>query len=389
MNNILQLKGRFEQKSSGSRQGAPNLPKNGIVKTSQLIRLRDDLIEMKRFWNSDTLFEGALVSVYYNKIAAKSNRVTKLLAIGSNPPNSSIVGAKFSEEKNKHIITHLIPLEAISESIIIIDKVITILNKEFDGIINSETFNNPKTFSTINFTLYEIAKTNFQKVIVDTWYIEKFDVEYSDFDIKKSAIITIYETGVDTQELLKRIGIKVYNERILNETTILLDEDYLQILKQKAPYLIAMATENLTELAPSNFKETFKDIEMKIPSPRNEPTIGVIDTLFDDRVYFGEWVEFINMLDENIPVESWDYKHRTAVTSMIVDGQRLNPLLDDGCGRFKVRHFGKATRKAFNSFTIIRAIKEIVASNKDIRVWNLSLGSNEDINNNFMSAAAA
>src|SRR5699024_9055359 len=31
----------------------------------------------------------------------------------------------------------------------------------------------------------------------------------------------------------------------------------------------------------------------------------------------------------------------------------------------------------------------IVASNKDIRVWNLSLGSNEEINNNFISAEAA
>src|SRR5699024_12732689 len=99
-----------------------NRSKNGNVKTSQLIRLRDDLIEMKRFWNSDTLFEGALVSVYYNKIAAKSNRVTKLLAIGSNPPNSSIVGAKFSKEKNKHIITHLIQIEAISVSIININQ---------------------------------------------------------------------------------------------------------------------------------------------------------------------------------------------------------------------------------------------------------------------------
>src|SRR5699024_362032 len=133
-------------------------------------------------------------------------------------------------------------------------------------------------------------------------------------------------------------------------------------------------------LARSYFKEMFKDIEMNIPRPSNEPTIGVIDTLFDDRVYFGEWVEFINMLDENIPVDSGDYNHGTAVSSIIVDGPTLNPLLDDGCGRFKVRHFGVATRKAFNSFTIIRAIKEIVASNKDIRVWNLSLGSNEEIN---------
>lgn len=71
-------------------------------------------------------------------------------------------------------------------------------------------------------------------------------------------------------------------------------------------------------------------------------TIGVIDTLFDTRIYFGEWVEYHDMVDDNLPKTPDDYRHGTAVDSIIIDGARLNPWLDDGCSRFRVRHFGVA-----------------------------------------------
>ena len=74
---------------------------------------------------------------------------------------------------------------------------------------------------------------------------------------------------------------------------------------------------------------------------------------------------------------------------MIVDAPNLNKNLDDGCGRFQVRHFGVALHKGFNSFNIIKQIKEIVSQNTDIKVWNLSLGSNDEIKDNFISAEAA
>ncbi|MTW37921.1 S8 family serine peptidase, partial [Streptococcus pneumoniae] len=82
---------------------------------------------------------------------------------------------------------------------------------------------------------------------------------------------------------------------------------------------------------------------------------------------------------------SQDYKHGTAVSSVIVDGASLNPKLDDGCGRFRVRHFGISLQSGLNSFTIIKQIREIVSQNPDIKVWNLSLGSNDEIRENFIS----
>lgn len=92
---------------------------------------------------------------------------------------------------------------------------------------------------------------------------------------------------------------------------------------------------------------------------------------------------------KNIPKNSSDYRHGTAVSSIIVDGPKLNPWLNDGCGRFRVRHFGVAAGAQFSSFTIIKQIKCIIAENKDIKVWNISLGSNKEVNDNFISAEAA
>lgn len=389
MNHILELKGRFSQKSNSSRPGAPRLPRYSSVNINKLVKLKKDLTEMKLFWKSNPYLNGALISAYYIKIAAKSNRIATLLSIGSTHSNNTIVGAKFNDEKDKHIITHYIPLDAIDNSILLLEKSLEVLRCEFKGQVDDDFFNEAETFNNIKFGDYNIPKTTFQQVIVDSYYVEMFDVEQSDIDVNKSSIITVYETDVDTQKLLAKIGIDISNLRILNKTTILLDSKDLDVLKQKAPYLIAMATVDLNELSPINYESDYTTNIIKIPSPSNEPTIGVIDTLFDKSVYFHEWVEYHHKIDENIPTTTRDYNHGTEISSIIVDGPTLNPKLDDECGRFKVRHFGVATSEYFNSFTIIRAIKEIVASNQDIRIWNLSLGSNEEINDNFISAEAA
>ena len=58
------------------------------------------------------------------------------------------------------------------------------------------------------------------------------------------------------------------------------------------------------------------------------------------------------MVSKDIPRSSNDYRHGTAVSSIIVDGPRLNSWLEDGCGRFRVRHFGVAVGADFSSFSI-------------------------------------
>lgn len=388
MNNLLQLKGAFEQASSDSKPGAPNLPAGKSVKVSQLEYLRRNFVELQRFWSKENIFPGALISVYYNKIAAKSNRLQGLLCNGSITANRSIVGARFSsDESPKHIITHYVPMEIIHESIERLNICIDILNEKFGGIITHDIIKKINLKQTA-FAPQTIAKTNFLKVIVDAFYVEKFDVLVDDIDLKDESIITIYKTDIKTTKLMEKIGIDLQFTRVMDDTTILLRPDELTLLKQKAPYLISMAVGDISQLTKADF-DFSNDTSITIPPPANQPTIGVIDTMFDKTVYLAEWVEFINMLPAEIPLSPSDYEHGTAVTSIIVDGPCFNPHMDDGCGRFRVRHFGVAAGNQFSSFTILRNINEIISSNKDIKVWNLSLGSKLEINPNFISPEAA
>ncbi len=388
MNNVLELKGkRFVQASKTSSGGGASMNSKKIVTAEQLLRLIERISQIKEFWKQEKRpFEGILISVHYNKIVAKSNRIAGLFK--GKDSNYAIVGAKFNKEKTKHIITYFLDMEDLDESIELLLKTSDIIKVKFQNGIDKVTFDDRKKIDKIPFSRFSITKSTFKQVVADVSYIEDFEVEMATRQLKQS-IITLYNTHTDTKTLFKNIGIDILKSRILDNQTVFLDENQLQILFEKAPYLVSMATEDLSELSPEDFIQEYQQGTLYMPSPTIEPTVGVIDTLFDKRVYFGEWVEYHDMVDDNLPKNPDDYRHGTAVDSIIVDGARLNPWLDDGCGRFRVRHFGVAIGSKFSSFTITKQIKEIIANNKDIKVWNISLGSNQEVNDNFISAEAA
>lgn len=388
MNNLLQLKGTFEQAKS-KPPGPPNLPSGKSIKTSKLNEMKRNLLELKEFWTKETIFSGALVSVYYNKVAAKSNRIQGLLSNGGRTANKMIVGARFSnDESPKHIITHYVPMEIIDESIFRLSVCISILNESFGGVISHDIIKQINS-KQIEFTPLRISKTNFLRVVIDAYYVEKFGVLVDEFALENdSAIITIFKTDLKTTTLLEKLGINLQFTRVMDDTTILLRPEELSLLKQKAPYLISMAVSDIRQLTKDDF-DFYDDGVIKIPSPKTEPTIGVIDTMFSKDVYFSEWVDFKKMLSDDIPLSQSDYDHGTMVSSIIVDGPSFNPQMDDGCGRFRVRHFGVAAGEKFSSFSILRYINEIISTNKDIKVWNISLGSKLPINSNFISPEAA
>lgn len=388
MNSVLELKGkRFVQAAKLSSGGGPAMNSKVVVTSQQLQMLISKLHQIHRFWlHEDKPFQGILISVYYNKIVAKSNRISGLFK--GEKSNYAIVGAKFTPEKTKHIITYFLSIDDLVSSIDMLSETDRIISSFFPGGISKTILDNNSTIDKINFQKYILTKSLFKQIIADVSYIENFEVERASQQYKES-IITLYDTGADTKQLFQRIGIDILSSRMLDNQTVFLDENQSKVLFEKAPYLISMATENLSELSPEDFVEDYQQNITHIPSPGIEPTIGVIDTLFDTRVYFSEWVEYHDMVDEHIPKKSLDYRHGTAVSSIIVDGPKLNPWLNDGCGRFKVRHFGVAAGSQFSSFTIIKQIRHIIADNKDIKVWNLSLGSDQEVNDNFISAEAA
>ena len=291
----------------------------------------------------------------------------------------------------KHVFTHFVKLNTIEKSIELLDKAATVIESQYGGSLSSQDCQ--KIADKGEYSSNDIvSKSAFLKTVVDGNYVERFDVDRANEEITQDSIITIYQTGVETKKLLAKFGIQIVDDRIIDGTTLRLTPDEAKLLYNNASYLVAMSLTDFAEINRDDMSdeiEEWVDDSGLIPKPSNEPVIGVIDTQFNDKVYFKDWVEYTNMLDENIPLSEEDYKHGTAVSYIIVDGPQGNPNLDDGCGRFRVRHFGVATHNGFSSFTVLRLIRDIVAKNRDIKVWNLSLGSKSEIKPNFISPEAA
>lgn len=391
MNNILQIKGQFEQKSGNPGGGKRNIPVGKSVKAEHIAELIHDLERLLIYWNEHTLIKGALVSAHYISVVAKSNRIKALLCKGSSDPNDSIRGAKFTGEGDelRHVFTYYVGLDVISQSIERLNIVMSIVNQDYGGELKYTDIDDINKGRSIYRHERDLAKTNFVNAAVDTYYVKKFTVEFAYTDESDNAIVTLYKTNVSTEEIFKAVGIDYINARKIDDTTILLRPDEIELLRDKVPYLIAMKVHDIRDI-PAETGIYDKDEVISIPAPKDEPIVGVIDTPFNKDVYFGDWVEYESMLDEDgIEVKSEDYIHGTEVSSIIVDGPSFNPGLDDGCGRFRVRHFGVATKGKFSSYSILRSIRKAVSQNRDIKVWNLSLGSILPIKRDFISPEAA
>ena len=387
MNNILKLKGKFINKKYDKPSGSRNIASNSTISYDILETKVEQLKLLQEFWATQNYFDGALISVHYNRMIAKTNRIAGILYEKGKTPNESIVGARFSKNQ-KHIITHYVKKETITNSIKELNMAIDILKIEYSGVLSTEQI---EKINKNNFpSKYNMSCTRFKNLIVDSYYVEYFGVDNNEVPYDERCIVSLFDTNTETTELLKSLNINILENRIIENNTVLLNKDEIELIKSKAPYLISMSMRDFSDITVDEIKKNNQSFGRSIPSPTIEPTIGVIDTLFDKSVYFSEWVDFRNMLSSDLPdVENeMNYKHGTRVSSIIVDGPQLNPKLNDNCGRFKVRHFGVSLHNGFSAFNIIKQIKNIVLENKDIKVWNLSLGSDIEIEENFISPIA-
>ena len=387
MNSLLQLKGQFQYQSNNRPYSTTNIPEGESVVVSHMEELLSQLRRILIYWERDTTIRGALISTYYYHVVAKSNRIKGLFCIGSMDPNDAIRGSKFYGDDPQHVFTYYIKLDVLRESISRLSCSIDIVKKRYSGRITHDDIASLSKKGS-EYSHPTLAKTNFIKIVTDCYYVEQFSIDRDVDEVAENTIITIYKTDVKTADLLRKIGINMVDAKVIDETTLLLTPDEVRILCNQMPYLVSMSVSDLSEIVPDSMAAADPRI-VTIPEPKQEPIIGVIDTLFDDSVYFKDWVSYTRMVDENIPTSSLDHVHGTEVSSLIVDGPTINPELDDGCGRFRVRHFGVTTGGRFSSFTILKAIRDIIPQNRDIKVWNLSLGSVMEINRNFISPEAA
>lgn len=395
MNPILQVKLRFTKEKNNKKPGARNLRSNAEVTVEKLDSLCESLQAVKRFYNNTSkIIDKCLIDVEYNDIIAKTNRIQEIIKPKGHTTNECVVGARFSnspEGEENHIITHYVDIETIDNTIHDIKIAKKALTEKLECKATPHNFNKPE--NKITFDTYEMSDSKIRGIIVDCSVVNKFAVPKIDEQIdKEEFLVTFYKTEKSISTILGKIGIDnlVYKYSFYGEDTISVDKNLYKLIEEKVPYMISMVSSDLSKISLEEItKKKVKEMP-EIPLPKNEPTIGVIDTLFDSKVYFSEWVEYIEYLDEvekNL-IHEEDKIHGTEVSSLIVDGPRLNPWLEDGCGRFRVRHFGVCTDR-ISTARLVRKIKEIVNKNPDIHVWNLSLGTEEEVSKNFISFDAA
>ena len=175
MNELLQLKGRFEQRPSNNRPSKPKLLSDRIVTSSELLTLRQQLDSLRKYWQTVTYFEGALITIVYKDIVPKSRRAKEIFKKNSRIyPNDLIVGVRyFEEQKKRHAITYYVDEHTINKTLEKIDLAIEILNNEFAGEITTKIVDyiNDKL---IPYESSKLPKTTFLQLIVDVSSIEKF-----------------------------------------------------------------------------------------------------------------------------------------------------------------------------------------------------------------------
>lgn len=390
MNEILQLKGKFNQSPSEGRGGNPSLPKaaNTSVSSKHIASIASQLEELRIFWQGTTVIDGALIDVHYKQVIAKSNRIRALFSNSKLTSNSSIKGARFDSEGH-HTITHHVSDLLIADALTKLKTAAKIIEEKFDGLVTTEQLEKLEN-RKIKFEDYGLSKSSFRQIVVDAFYVKRFDRRQDATTNPNDAVVTLYKVDDDMRTFLReKLDIDIPVERFNGDSTVLLLPGEMAKLVQNASYLIAMSVDDLNNVVLDKDAKiaTRKPWMVTIPKPGNEPVVGVIDTQFDDKdAYFREWVEYTNLADARFGENK---RHGTAVSSIIVDGPQINPELEDGCGRFRVRHFGVIGSERMSSFGIMRNIRKIIETNTDIKVWNLSLGSEREVAESYISPEAA
>ena len=269
MNKILQLKGHFDSNPYGGRLGPAKLPPNSEVSAEHIDMLAGRLESILATWEKDKRLQGALVSVHYRDIIAKSNRLKIILGEVSKSPNESIRGAKFVGEgkERHHVFTHYVPLIVLENSIVILRKCAGLVRELYNGKITArdiDIINSKKS------DVGDMKRSNFSKAIVDAYYVRTFDIDKPDkIDSEKEAVITLYRTKVRTREILEYVDIDINDVRVIDDYTLLLDKRQIELLYNSMPYLIAMGVTDWSNIDFTRYRGQVIDKKIDIDTYYN------------------------------------------------------------------------------------------------------------------------
>lgn len=403
-NKLIRLSGKIEG-STLPMNGIDYsiVDKKGFLDTMHVETIKNQILEAMDVWKKmPYTFCDPIISVRQCRVIPKSKRIQYLFKASSKSVNSFVVGVHFDHDcsKLKHVVVYRLPISTLQKSIEKLEQLEKTLRECFDGSINKDQLKllfgiKPKEKEKIekrNSLKNRIDKSGmsvsaFGEMVQDVSSIEKVFIDTEKKRIDEPAFVSLFDTGLSPEKLLAEIDLPKVTTRIGTDTdgySYFLTPAQFEKIAEKYPYLISMSLVDVATLVPE-IKATAFGAGFDIPSPTNEPVVGVIDTDFDTRVPFSMWVDY----HKNVKALS-NPNHGTAISSLIVDGPLLNPKLEDGCGRFRVRHFSVIGEKdRVSQLKLYEDIEHIVRTNRDIKVWNLSLGTEQSIEKNTVSPIGA
>ena len=396
VNEVLNLKGTYTPKDNENAGGPKNIKKDKDFDVDKILEIRKQLADVKEKWSGIITIKGLVINVQYNCVVPKSSRISFFLRQSKKNDTQIIVGARFVE-KHHNISYYFKDRDDIEESISILDEAYKFCSTYFGNRITREKFNIGKNrLDPMNYSgLRTISKTNFRKLIVELSDIERIEMpNYVVGDKKGPKIVSFFETDKNGNEICKELLAEKGETSIIQTldkkgNLLLVDENTFNLLVFRVPILICDSTTDVLSITPEMCDAETGGIGICLPTyPSDEPIIGVIDSRFDSHVYFSNWVQYNN--DYYVGEYEPDDYHGTEVDSILVNGSEINgDRFDDGCGYFRVMHFHLASkRNGIPSNVLMDAIKEIVCKHPSIHVWNLCLGSDYEINDNYISFEA-
>lgn len=368
----------------------PVFNNNTIVTSSHIQKLINDLSEVIDFWeNNDKYSIGALVQFQFDSLISKSKRIEKLFSHSL----GKIVGAHFIKDKKgkEQIIKHAMVYRFRQLSFLYdikskLENTKRYVDKRFDGMLDKE-----KSLNIRGGDICNNGKEWIISLFLEISRIEAISVPKPEVEPKDQMMVHFY---VNPNELFKMIGVNVLSGNKYGERTVILSEEELQKVLNEADYFVASGCSNFFNSPMNNFNALLDIEPPEIGQASSEPIVGVLDTAFDENCYLTQkgWVEYHDCRDPLIADDSLECRaHGTGVSSLIVHGDEINEEMGlfDGCGHFRVRHFAVANKKYNSNLQIMQLIEKIVRENRDIKVWNLSLGTESEINKNCISPVAA
>ena len=386
MNDLFRLKNKLRRESFSNGFSSIALHGKEDLKVEHIRNILISLSEVADFYRENTLLDGALVAIKYVGVVPKSRRVQAFFKVyRGKEPDSFIVGARIdgSASNLQHIITYHVSKD-------ILQQLIENASKILESFSRVESISKDAVSAIANrgSAFYQNTGLNSRyvaKFLVDCSNVQEVTIPQAKLEGDGPKLITIFQVGYKIGDLLKKLHIGSKFAEVWNDYSAVLDEEHVKLLKSEAGYFIAMAAIHDREQLKVDMASMAPSPERAIPLPTNEPVIGVIDTFYDDHVYYHPWVLCDDQYIEMKPTKIEDKVHATEVCSILVDGPALNPSLDDHCGRFQVRLFPVALAGKNSWINIANSIEKIVSNNPEIHVWNLSLGSDFEVDENYIS----